>query len=147
MRTTTAAQCAAVIRKELKANFPTQKFTVQSENYTGGDSVRIKWVDGVTEKAVKDIVDKYQYGHFNGMEDMYEHSNQIEGLPQVKFVFANREFSVTAKQRAKDQVCKDFGIDASLTGRDFDNACREKMGCWGDQAIYRHIHEQENAGV
>lgn len=98
MRTRTeAAQCAAAIRKELKVNFPTQKFTVQSENYTGGDSVRIRWIDGVKQEAVEDIVDKYQYGHFNGMEDIYEHSNCIEGLPQVKFVFATREFSVMAK--------------------------------------------------
>jgi len=63
---TMAANAAAAIRKELKENFPTQKFTVQSENYTGGDSVRIKWVDGVKESAVKNIVDKYQYGHFKG---------------------------------------------------------------------------------
>jgi hypothetical protein len=28
----------------------------------------------------------YQYGHFNGMEDIYEYSSMIPDLPQVKFV-------------------------------------------------------------
>jgi hypothetical protein len=35
---------------------------------------------------ISDIAMPYQYGHFNGMEDIYEYSSMIPGLPQVKFV-------------------------------------------------------------
>ena len=35
---------------------------------------------------IDEIAMPYQYGHFNGMEDMYEISNVIEQLPQVMFV-------------------------------------------------------------
>ena len=75
---TGSAQCAAAIRTELKTKFPDCKFSVTSENFSGGDSVHISWKDGPTTKQVDSIVNKYQYGHFNGMEDIYEYSNNIE---------------------------------------------------------------------
>lgn len=87
---TQAALAAKSIRKELKEHFPHVKFSVKSENYAGGNGVNISWDNGVTDKVIKNIVDKYQYGHFNGMEDIYEYSNTIEDLPQVKFVFTRR---------------------------------------------------------
>lgn len=85
------AQAAKLIRKELKTAFPGVKFSVSSTSYSGGDSVRIEWVNGPTRSQVQDISDKYQYGHFDGMTDCYEYSNNIKDLPQSKFVFADRE--------------------------------------------------------
>lgn len=90
---TEAARTAQVMRKELKTNFPGIKFKVRSDTYSMGDSVSISWDNGPTTKAVNDIVNKYQYGHFNGMEDIYEYSNKIEDIPQVKFVQTSRHIS------------------------------------------------------
>lgn len=96
---TGAALCAASIRTELKNNFPTYKFSVTSDNFSGGDSVHISWKDGPTTKQVDSIVNRYQYGHFNGMEDIYEYSNNIEGLPQAKYVSTHREINPDLKNR------------------------------------------------
>ena len=51
----------------------------------------------MTEKTIYSVISKYQYGHFNGMEDIYENSNCINGLPQCKYIFARREISEQRK--------------------------------------------------
>lgn len=45
---TEAAIVAAAVRKELRAAFPGTKFSVTSQNFAGGDSVRASWADGPT---------------------------------------------------------------------------------------------------
>jgi hypothetical protein len=74
---------------------------------------------------VEPLINEYQYGHFDGMIDCYEYSNNRNDIPQVKFVFANREYSdeivystaVAAKNHYadlenvelnKDNMCKSF---------------------------------------
>lgn len=89
----TAANAAKAIREELKTTFPGIKFSVTSENYSGGDSVNIKWEDGPTSDEVQTISRKYQQGQFNGMEDIYEYSNTCTDIPQSKYVFENRSMS------------------------------------------------------
>lgn len=88
-----AASCAEAIRAELKAKFPGYKFTVRSSNFAGGNSVDISWTDGVTVGEVEAITNKYQYGSFNGMEDIYEYTNTREDIPQAKWVGTHREIS------------------------------------------------------
>jgi len=90
---TGAAQAAAAIREELKTKFKGVKFSVTSENFSMGNSVNITWTDGPTEDEVQEITGKYQYGHFNGMEDIYEYSNRREDIPQAKYVSEHRKQS------------------------------------------------------
>lgn len=94
---TGAANTAAAIREELKAAFFGVKFSVKSSNFAGGDSVDVSWTDGPTRDEVEAIVNKYQYGHFNGMEDLYEYSNRREDLPQAKYVQTHRTMSPEAE--------------------------------------------------
>ena len=90
---TGAALCAASIRTELKKQFPNSKFSVTSETFAGGNSVDICWTNGPTTDQVKEFANKYQYGHFNGMEDIYENTNSREDIPQVKYVSESRNLS------------------------------------------------------
>lgn len=92
-----SANCAAAIREELKKEFEKVKFSVKSSNFSGGDSVSIEWIDGPTSEQVDGVVKKYQYGHFNGMDDIYEYSNSREDIPQSKYVHTNREISDEVK--------------------------------------------------
>lgn len=92
-----SANCAAAIREELKKEFEKVKFSVKSSNFSGGDSVSIEWTDGPTSEQVDGVVKKYQYGHFNGMDDIYEYSNSREDIPQSKYVHTNREISDEVK--------------------------------------------------
>lgn len=89
----TAANTAKAIREELKANFAGVKFSVTSENFAGGNSVNISWSDGPTTEQVSNISNKYQYGHFNGMDDIYEYTNDRKDIPQAKYVSESRSMS------------------------------------------------------
>lgn len=134
---TEAAQCAALIRKDLKTAFPLITFTVRSSNFSMGDSVDIGYKDGVPCKDVEAIVNKYQYGHFNGMEDIYETSDRVKGLPQAKFVMVQRDISPEVKEMVKNEIMKKFGMTEWT-----DAACREKFNCWSDQVLWREISDR-----
>jgi hypothetical protein len=82
------AKCAAEIRKILKAR--NIKASVRSQQYSMGNNVNVEIkeiIDPEIYKALEAELAKYQYGHFNGMEDIYEYSNNLEGIPQTKFLF------------------------------------------------------------
>lgn len=85
-----AAKAAKLIRQELKAAFPNIKFKVRSSNFSMGNAVDIGWKNGVIEKKVNTITSKYQYGHFDGMNDIYEYSNGRDDIPQAKYISTSR---------------------------------------------------------
>lgn len=87
------AAAASSIKAELKKHFPHVKFSVTSDSFSMGDSVDVRWIDGCTTSEVDDIIKKYQYGHFDGMTDMYENSNDREDIPQSKYVHSSRTMS------------------------------------------------------
>lgn len=96
--TTVHATCAKAIRAELAAAFPGQKFSVRARTASMMSAVDVHWTDGPTSAAVKAIIDKYQYGHFDGMTDHYEMSNKQPGLvAQVKYVSAYRTIADETK--------------------------------------------------
>ena len=84
------AACAAAIRKELKAKYPSVKFRVRSEIFAGGNLVGISWNLGPVTKDVDKITDKYAYGKFNSMEDIYEYNGGKVIIPQAKYVSTSR---------------------------------------------------------
>lgn len=65
-----AADTAKVVRKILKAQFPGTKFSVRSETYSMGSSVRVSWTDGPTEKQVDSAVGVLSGSGFDGMIDL-----------------------------------------------------------------------------
>ena len=85
---------AVNIRIELKKAFPTVKFAVTIE-HRGSSSINIGWTDGPTTDQVKEITGKYQEGNFNGMEDIYEYSNNLfcDVFGGARYVFRNRHNS------------------------------------------------------
>lgn len=106
---TPAAKAAKAIREELKEAFPGVKFKVTSENYSGGDSVRGSWIDGPTERQVREITDKYQYGKFDGMTDMYEYTNTRSDIPQAKYISFGREYSEELVNALLNEAEEKFG--------------------------------------
>lgn len=80
------AQAAMQIKNKLKAagfNPSVSSFAAAGCN---GVRVYMSEADIPQRNKIEEIAMPYQYGHFNGMEDMYEISNVIEQLPQVMFV-------------------------------------------------------------
>lgn len=87
------AGAAAAIKEELTKAFPGIKFSCKSDSFSMGDSVHISWTDGATAAEIQAISGKYQYGHFNGMEDIYENTNHRDDIPQSKYVSESRTMS------------------------------------------------------
>lgn len=104
------ARAAWNLRKELKLTFPGIEFRVRSNSYSMGDSIHISWTLGPTENRVQAVSRKYQYGWFDGMEDLYnfDHSPESQAvgaiLGQSKYVLEQRKIP----GELVDQVGKDL---------------------------------------
>lgn len=57
-----------------------------------------------TRKEIEAYVGRFQYGHFDGMTDMYEYSNRDDDLPQVKYTSVRVEYSDELKAAVADYV-------------------------------------------
>lgn len=83
-----SAKCAMAIKAEFETVFKGLKIRAHSSNFANGNSVTIS----ANFKCQADLdrahtlASKYQYGHFDGMTDMYEYSNPRSDVPQAKFV-------------------------------------------------------------
>ena len=108
---TTAAQTAQEIRKVLKHIHPEIKFQITSKSYSGGNSVEIQYTNGVATKEIEKIVNCFEYGSFNGMEDIYEYTNTNKNIPQVKYIFVNRHLSETIEEEAKKYIYNRYNQD------------------------------------
>lgn len=104
MQHTQSALAAKAIKNELKAIMPSLKLRTSSKNYSGGCSVRVSMIDEQPEvyNAVKKIADRYEYGSFDGMTDMYNYDNVDRSIPQAKYVFVENDCSDEMKQRIWD---------------------------------------------
>lgn len=130
----TPALCAQAIRADLKLAFPGTTFTVKSESFAGGNAVNIGYLDGPLCDDVEAVVSKYQYGHFDGRTDSYEHSNKIEGLPQVRFVSVTRRPSETTKEL----IAAELGITDENRNDWF-----EADHCYQYERIYRTFVQRD----
>lgn len=128
---------AANLRRHLKHAFPGIKFSVRSDTFSGGDSIDIKWAMGPTVKEVEAISNRYQEGHFNGMEDIYEHDyeNVWPALfGGAKYVNACREDG-EAYNTIAGHLCDLFSVERpannafwTLRGEDDDRVCGTTRG-------------------
>lgn len=118
------AECAKAIRKDLKEAFPDTKFSVRSTSASMMNAVDISWTDGPNSERVREIVDKYQHGHFDGMTDMYHYnSNGDESIPQVKYVQVHHKMSPELREELSTEIESEFGI-----ARDDEDAWFNRMG-------------------
>ena len=92
------------IRRQLKAAFPTTKFSVRKTHH---GSLTISWTDGPTSKQVNAITAPYQTGNFDGMEDIYK-DDKNNVWPDVfggaRYIFNSRNHSDALIAQAIDSV-------------------------------------------
>ena len=108
-RQSQSAQAAALIKKILKKEYPNIKFSVKSDNYANGSSVRVSWTDGVPEKNIESFINQFQYGTFDGMTDCYNCDN-VKDMPQAKYCFTNRRISTEKREIIRKQLAEKMGI-------------------------------------
>ncbi len=137
--TSSHALGAKNLRIELKRAFPSVKFSVRSESYSGGDSIRVNWTDGPLTEDIKKISDKYQEGSFDGMIDLYEydHSNVWPDVfGGAKYVMENRHESASLILK----VARSMGYEME-TGEYDNNGCLPGFDWEGSQRIYREARK------
>jgi hypothetical protein len=62
-------------------------------------------------QRVTEFANQYQYGHFDGMNDIYEDSNWVEGMPQVKYVLVRSDYDDVMRQKALDAIVNKFDLE------------------------------------
>ena len=109
------------VRIELKKAFPGVKFQVRTERYSGGNSLRVYWIDGPNSQQVDAIIDKYQAGSFDGMQDLYTYGNSVftEIFGDAKYTFSVRSYSDEQVARVIEKVAKYFGCCEPFTVADY----------------------------
>ena len=133
------AQAASMIRQYMRANGIAG--SVRSESYSMGSSVNVSVVD-MSPAVVKDLeayANQFQYGNFNGMEDIYEYSNSREDIPQVKYVFVRNEISAGLRQQIWDFARGYYnGLEnAPADAIEAGNYYCQNFDRYGQQVIYR----------
>lgn len=111
----------------------------KSDSFSMGDSVDAYLCDQPPEVVAKveTYAKQFQYGHFNGMEDIYEYSNRRKDIPQSKYVFVNVNYSDEIKQAAWDTVRARFP-EAKDGPASFKEAENWRMADrWASDFVYR----------
>lgn len=134
----TAALGSKNLKRELSAAFPGVKFSVRSDTFSGGDSIDVSWELGPTKKQVEAISGKYQEGHFNGMEDIYEYSHGNQ-WPEL---FGGAKY-VGESRHCPDDVYEQIGRGlCALQHRVYDGRyTRGLMGENDTQDLSTHVHQ------
>jgi len=107
------AETAKLVRAALKESFPGVKFSVRSDVYSGGASIRINYTDGPTCQQVKAVVSVFEGSYFDGMTD-YKGNNygSLDGQEVsfgADFIFVDRKFSVAVLENAVKAACEYYG--------------------------------------
>ena len=139
----THARAAAEIRAKLKANGI--KASVRSESYSGGSSVRVYLTDPMPAvvNQVTEFAERYQYGSFDGMQDLYEYTNVNKDLPQVKYVFVECHYSDQLRQAAWDHIRDWYCLGDDVT-TDANQAHKVRIDdVWGSCVIHRVLGGRE----
>lgn len=84
------SETAKLIRKALKENFPSQKFSVRSSVYSMGASIDVSWTDGIPHDEVNKIIKQFEGAGFDGMID-YKYYIDHWMMPDGSVIIAKSE--------------------------------------------------------
>lgn len=123
------AVVASNIRRHLAHVFPSFKFSVTSEG-GGGSSVRVRWSNGPTVAEVERVVNLYELGRFDGMDDSYKSSGALwpEVFGGVRYVFPDREASERDMERLVLSYCAACGIEPEPFAQWWDIPAQDPVG-------------------
>lgn len=139
------ARVAAMIKKELAAIGLTAK--VKSSSFSMGDSVTAKLQDvpACYMKEIKSHFARYQYGSFNGMEDIYEYTNRRDDIPQTKYLRVETDYTDQARQAAWDWLRANYklkGIEDAPQDINAPDFHRFRVWDeWASTLIYRVLND------
>ncbi len=139
--TSRQARAAANLRKELAIAFPETKFSVRSDSASMTNSVNYRWTLGPTAKAVSAIADKYEYGRYDGMQDLQTNDNSAFGeaveqiLGRAKYVSGSREVAPEILDQIGRLLCEAQQIEFR------GNNTQHLFGQGDGRCLSDHIYE------
>jgi hypothetical protein len=93
------------IKRLLLRLWPDTVFSVTSEKYSGGDSLTVRWTDGPCQKQVSEIADNFLAGHFDGMTDSYNYTqNAWHIFGDTRYMHYKHDFSPAAVSAVVDDM-------------------------------------------
>lgn len=92
------------LREILKREFHGTKFTVRSDSYSGGDSVRVKYEDGPAYKKVNGIVSMFQENHADITGDYWDYDPNAFNCEFGGFSYAHCERDIS--NGVIDRLCE-----------------------------------------
>ena len=110
------------IRIELKAAFPSIKFSVKTSRFSMGDSIGVSWTDGPNTDQVNSIVNRYKAGSFDGMTDCYNYEScaWTDAFGDSKYISTYRDYSDKMLLSVMGRVCRWLGgMDKTPTVEDY----------------------------
>ena len=129
MSKSTQAQAAAMIRKHLKANGIQAKVRSSSASMMTAVDVDVIDLLPATVEQIKQYVGQFQYGHFDGMQDLYEYSSRRDDIPQVKYATVNVSHSDEMIQAAWDYTREYYGWSDAPDQYSGANVTYEQQTC------------------
>jgi len=127
------AETAKLVRKALKENFPSQKFSVRSSTYSMGASIDVSWDNGIPQEEVNKICKEFEGAGFDGMVD-YKFYKQHWMMPDGSVTAAFSEGGQCTggvvsgydnKKPHPDAKKVSFGADYVFANRDVSEDIKE----------------------
>lgn len=93
-KTASIRETTNIIKKHILANYDVSKVFVKTDSYANGSSMDVTYVAPSQITELERFIKSFQYGYFDGMNDIYEyHDNDeiiLDGyiLKEYKYVFA-----------------------------------------------------------
>lgn len=104
------ARAAKMIRAELKRHGIPAKVRARTASMMTAVDVDVTDVSPATRREIERFVGQFQYGSFDGMRDSYEHTNQRDDIPQVKWASVHVRHSDEMRAEA-EAFCAGYWAD------------------------------------
>ena len=141
-----ATEVAKIVRAELKKAFPSTSFKVNTSKYSGGSSIRVRWIDGPTHDAVKAVAGKFHGADFDGMQDLKTYNHTGYGND---FIFFERDYSDARMQEAIDWYLNNWAnpspvalVHSTRNGKVTCSAYIETRDYQAQDIIMEHLRAQ-----
>lgn len=133
------AAAAKMIRQYMKENGISG--SVRSKGYSMGSSISVDVQDlnPMQYESLNSYGRQFEYGSFNGMEDIYEYNNVNDSIPQVSYVFVNNKMSDELGQKIYDFVKSRYaGMEgAPESFKDSGSFYNKNFGDYANRLVYR----------
>lgn len=142
------AETSKLARLILKETFPGIKFSVRSDTYSMGASMRVGWTDGPTEKQVKHAVEPLEGAYFDGMIDYKGYiSAELDGESVhfgADFIFCDRMYSEQTTQAIINRLAIKYHASNTPSAEDFNQGRAYNVSPFNN---WGHVHANAWQGL